>query len=135
LQSTPALSRRVRIANLIRGILLWQEGVKDPVLINIPEQVARLEKLEQGPPPEETPLKETLIFEAETRFQGNESLGKELDELFVGLNEEILREKFAAKMLELKRAEEKGNIPLAETLLAECQVISKELHTITKPNK
>jgi len=38
-------------------------------------------------------------------------------------------------MLELKRAEEKGNIPLAETLLAECQVISKELHTITKPNK
>jgi primosomal protein N'' len=46
-----------------------------------------------------------------------------------------LKEKFAAKMTELKRAEEAGDIPLAEKLLSECQNISKELHALTKPNK
>ena len=128
------LSRRLRIRNLIDGILLWQESAEEAVLKDISEHRARLEKLEEGPPPNSWG-RDTLIFEAEVRFQGSPHLDKELEELFEGLAEENLRDKFSGKMAELKRAEESGDLSLAEKLLAECQAISKELHALTKPNK
>lgn len=127
-------SRRMRIENLVHGILLWQEENKEPLLKNILSHRDRFEKLLGGPPPK-APHKDTLIFEAEVRFQGAAQLEEELEELFKSLTEEILRDRFGAKMIELKRAEEKGDIPLAEKLLTECQSISKEIHTLTKSNK
>ena len=104
------------------------------MLKDISEYRARLEKLEEGPPPD-SKVRDVLIFEAEVRFQASPHLDKELEELFKGLAEEILRDKFSEKMTELKRAEESGDLALAEKLLAECQAISKELHALTKPNK
>jgi len=35
-------------------------------------------------------------------------------------------------MIELKHAEASMDVSMAEKLLAECQAISKELHTLTK---
>ena len=130
----PTMSRRLRIRNLIDGILLWQESAGGVMLKDISEYRARLEKLEEGPPPD-SKVRDVLIFEAEVRFQASPHLDKELEELFKGLAEEILRDKFSEKMTELKRAEESGDLALAEKLLAECQAISKELHALTKPNK
>lgn len=126
------LSRQVRIMRMIEGALIWQEGSKEPALKNIPEYRARLSILLEGSPPIEEGEREKLVFEAEARLHGSERIAEEIDDLFKSLQEEILREKFTVKMAELKQAEVSGDIPKAEKLLAECQVISKELHTLTK---
>lgn len=127
--ATP-LPRQARIARTIEGVLRWQEGLKDGTLNNISDYRAKFAKLLESPP--EIGDGEALIFEAESRLEGSERIEEELDGLLKGLEEEILRERFSAKMAELKQAESSGDIPKAEKLLAECQVISKELHTLTK---
>lgn len=124
------LSRQERIVRTIEGVLRWQESMKDATLKNISDYRARLTKLLESPP--NVTDGDSLIFEAELRLEGSERIEEELHGLFRGLEEEILREKFALKMTELKQAEGAGDIPRAEKLLAECQVISKELHALTK---
>lgn len=121
-----ALSRRLRIGNLIQGILFSQEILEVPQIKDLEHARRRFEKLEEGPPYAEMPLRESLIFEAETRFQGEEKLEKELEELFQELEKEILNDKLLAKRAEIKQAEEAGDIPRAEKLLAEFQAISNE---------
>ena len=132
-RTVATLSRRARIARTIEGVLLWQEGMKEPFLENIIRYRSQFSKLLDGSPPfEEAPKEDELIFEAEARLQGSERIEEELKELWRWFAEEILRDKFAAKMTELKEAEKEGDVPKAEKLLAECQNISKELHTLTK---
>ncbi|MBI5077783.1 MAG: DNA primase [Candidatus Yonathbacteria bacterium] len=128
------ISRQARIIRTIEGGLRWQEGIAEPALKNIPEYRAQFAKLLEESPPDslETISSDELIFEAEARFHGSEHMEKELNELLHNLKEEILREKFTTKMTELKQAEIKGDVSLAEKLLAECQAISKEIHALTK---
>lgn len=128
------LSRRARIARIIESTLLWQEGMKESTLKDIIIYRSQFAKLLDGSPPIEESVKEDeLIFEAEARFQGSERIEEELKELLQGFAEEILKEKFAGKMSEIKEAERAGDVPKAEKLLAECQKISSELHALTKP--
>ncbi|HAS84829.1 MAG TPA: DNA primase [Candidatus Yonathbacteria bacterium] len=125
-------SRLVRIARTIEGVLRWQEGLKENAINNIGDYRARFAKLLEGSPPIDVVLGDAIIFEAEARLHGSERIEEELNDLLRTMNEEILQEKFTAKMAELKEAENKGDVPLAEKLLTECQSISKELHTLTK---
>lgn len=128
------LSRRIRIARIIESTLLWQEGTKEPTLKDIASYRSQFTKLLDGSPPIEDGVKEDeLIFEAEARLEGSERIEEELKELLQGFAEEILKERFAEKMSEIKEAEMAGDVPKAEKLLAECQNISNELHTLTKP--
>ena len=126
------LSRQTRIIRIIEGALRWQEGLAECGVENISEYRNQFAKLLEGSPPLEVVNGDELIFEAEARFHGGEHIEEELKELLNNLKEEIIREKFAIKMEELKNAEQKGDVPLAEKLLTECQAISKELHTLTK---
>ena len=128
----PPLSRLLRIARTIEGVLRWQEGLKENAINNIGDYRARFAKLLEGSPPIDVVLGDAIIFEAEARLHGSERIEEELNDLLRTMNEEILQEKFTAKMAELKEAENKGDVPLAEKLLTECQSISKELHTLTK---
>lgn len=132
--ASQALSRRLRIGNLIRGLLLWQEDTPEPLIKNIPEYRARFEKLEEGPPLPQVPLKDTLVFEAEVRFQGSQKLEIELEELLKEFRIEILREKASAKLVEFQQAKSAGNTALENKLLIEYDLISKELET-AKSNK
>lgn len=131
-QHEKPVSRQARIARIIEGALLWQEGLENAAVKDLAEYRARFAKLLEGSPPSEKRNSGELIFEAEARFQGSEQVEEELRDLLKSLEEEMLREKFTAKMAELKKAEEAKDITQAEKLLAECQVISKELHTLTK---
>ncbi len=129
------LSRRLRIAQTIEGALLWQESSKEPVVADIKKYRTQLEKLQgkvlDEQASESPPQRDELIFEAEARFHGNERVEEELKELLRSLEEEIVRDKFAQKMAELKESETRGNIEEAQKILAECQAISKELQTLT----
>lgn len=129
----PPVSRRARIGNLIYGILVWQEGEKTPLIKNIPEYRKRLEKLEKGPPQDLSP-NDAIIFEVETRFQGNEQLEKELQELFREHEKEILKETQLAKLVEIQQARSRGDSDRESELLIEYNSISKELETL-KSNK
>ena len=126
------ISRLSRIARVIEGALLWQEGMKEPLLKDVLVYRSQFAKLIEESPPLQIVNSEELIFEAEARFHGSERLEDELKELLQSFTEEILRNQFSKKMIELKQAEEQCDIPLAEKLLVECQEISKKLHTITK---
>lgn len=131
-QAIAPISRQARIARTLEGALRWQEGLTEPAIKNIPELRARFAKLLEGSPPGEVTSGDKLIFEAEARLHGSERIEEEIEDLLKSLEEELLREKFTAKMAELKRAEIEGDISKAEKILAECQAISKELHTLTK---
>jgi len=121
-------SRRARIARIIKGILLWQEGLKESSF-EIPRYQTRFEKLLEDMSAQEILFEdtETLIFEAEARFHGNEHLAQEIEELLKSLEEEIHRELFAKKMKQLKEAEQENDTLRAQKLLVECQEISKKL--------
>ncbi len=123
-------SRHARIAEAILGILLWQESLKDLGIKNIPAHRERLTKIlgSEHPPGKDS----GMVFEAETRFGETLNLEHELEILFKNLEDEMLRDLFATKMAELKTAEAKADVLLAEKLLVECQAISKELHALTK---
>jgi len=126
------LSKELRIIRAIEGILRWQEGLKEDAIPNIEKYRERFTKLLGNSPPIIKENSDQLIFEAEARLHGSERIVEEIENLMDALSEEILREKFTSKMAELKRAEARKDIPLAEKLLAECQTISKELYTLTK---
>lgn len=130
LASVNPLSRRLRVARTIEGALLWQESTEEPLIADIKKYRERFEKL-CGEDAESPPPRDLLIFEAEARFHGNAHLEQELKELLETLEEEIIRDRFAQKMTELKESETRGNIEEAQKILAECQAISKELQTLT----
>ncbi|MBI3634508.1 MAG: toprim domain-containing protein [Candidatus Yonathbacteria bacterium] len=128
----PLLSRRARIMRIIEGTLLWQEGLPSPGVTNGEKYRALLEKFREGEKEQKrTPQEcDILIFEAETRWQGTQgTLQKELDELFKTLKEETIRNQFIKKMGQLKQAERDNDLEEAQKLLAECQEISKKLHS------
>ena len=131
--SVAPLSRRSRIARTIESLLLWQERAKEPLLADVPKYRTLFSELREGAELHEGPPKnhDELIFEAEARFHGNENIEKEIEQLLKNFKEEIIRDRFTEKMERLKKAEEQGNIEEAHKLLAECQAISKELHTLT----
>lgn len=131
--SVAPLSRRSRIARTIESLLLWQEGAQEPLLADVPKYRTLFSELREGAELQQGPPKnhDELIFEAEARFHGNENIEKEIEQLLKNFKEEIIRDRFTEKMEQLKKAEEQGNIEEAQKLLAECQAISKELHTLT----
>lgn len=131
------ISRKIRIARAIESVLLWQEEAQQPLVPDIEKYRKRYLKLLDGPPPEEVSRvsRDKLIFEAEARFNGNEDIGADLDELLKNFHEEILREKFSEYMEKLKTAESQGDISEAQELLIKCQAVSKELHTLTNSLK
>ncbi|MFZ2303299.1 MAG: DNA primase [Minisyncoccia bacterium] len=130
--STVPISRLLRIARAIEGVLRWQEGLKEKAISNISDYRARFAKLHEASPPTDVVLGDAIIFEAEARLHGSERIEEELNDLLRTMNEEILQEKFTAKMTELKQAEIKGDVDEAGKLLIECQAISKALHELTK---
>jgi len=70
-----------------------------------------------------------LIFEAENIY-GGELKEKEIDELFLNLEEDILRQELEIKMKDLQKAEIEKNDDLVIKLLALCQKVTKRLSEI-----
>ena len=129
----PTLSRPERIMRIIEGTLLWQGGLPEPSISSMEKYRARFEEfLAKRERVERTPQeRETLIFEAEARWQGSQdALKREIDLLFKDLEEELIRNQFIEKMGQLKQAERDNNHEEAGKLLAECQMISERLHSL-----
>lgn len=122
-------SRRETIEKSLVAILWWQEGLTHPVIdvLSFTKRFSQLlgegyassllERLREK--------KDQLAFEAEIIF--SDTAAASVDELFVSLEGELLKESYFDAMERLKYAEENGRKEDVETLLLECKTLSDQL--------
>jgi DNA primase len=131
-----ARNRKNYIERRILGIIFWQEKEKEPVVDTT--KLRTLLVMIAGEPyvnamlTEYKPLAEEIIFEAESYYGDKEALTREVTELVMNFEEDILREQFVKIMRELGDAERDKEKEKAEKLLAQCQEISQKLAELSK---
>jgi DNA primase len=128
--------RKNYIMRRILGILFWQEGEKtkfidtDKLRISLigiagDEYVAKAIA-------EYKNQKEEIIFEAEAYYGEDDDPTKELEELLLNFEEDILREGFVKVMNELETAERGHDEKKSKELLDICQTITQKLAELSK---
>jgi DNA primase len=128
--------RRSYIERRLYGILLWQEGEKEKIIDTDKLRVALISIV--GDQYVVNALrafqdeKEELVFEAEAYYGDKDHLNKELEELLINFEEDVLREKFVEAMGKLHLAESEHNEKETKKLLAVCQDLSTELSALSK---
>ena len=129
-------NRKSYIERRLFGVIFWQEKLVEPhvdvtklraTLVMIAGVKYIHELLEEF-----TPLAEEMIFEAESYYGEKEALTRELTELIINFEEDVLREQFVKVMRELGEAEREKDKEKSEKLLATCQDISQKLAEISK---
>lgn len=131
-----ALSRARTIRRRLVGILLWQESLTEPVIDTADlarrltaeigeEDFARVRKAPEA-------AKNDVLFEVELLYQEVPHLDREVLELLDNLREETVRERLAASLRDMRRAEESGDDARAKELFDTCDALSKELAALTR---
>ncbi len=124
------------VVRRIAGLLFWLEASPNPILEFKPfleritgivgkEGVDRLYE-------EYKETKQELIFEAENYYDNAKNVEREIGELAVSFEEDVLRAHFVTAMVELERAEAKGDEKEVEKILQKCQDISVRLTQLQK---
>jgi len=129
--------RKNYIERRLYGIIFWQEGLGEKKVLEIEKirlklisflgdqyLVESLREFEKE--------KEELIFEAEAYYGEQKVLEREVEELLVNFEEDILREKFSKSMTELTQVERDGNEERQQELLTICQDIGARLSELSK---
>ncbi|TSC59371.1 MAG: DNA primase [Parcubacteria group bacterium Gr01-1014_107] len=124
------MDRKEMIASKIMGVIVWREGLENPKL-NIKEARKRLthiagEKLISG-----LGDKEEAVFEAEAYYTDKDNLEEIVEDLFVSLEEEILRWQFSDIMRELSLAERAKDLEKTKSLLSSCREIGEKINTLS----
>ena len=131
-----ALSRARTIRRRLVGILLWQESLAEPVIDTADlarrltaeigeEDFARVRKAPEA-------AKNDVLFEVELLYQEVPYLDREVLELLDNLREETVRERLAASLRDMRRAEASGDDARAKELFDTCDALSKELAALTR---
>jgi len=122
--------KRESIIRKIMSIIFWQESLKDRVI-----SLSKIKEEFEGIISDETKIqnfslkdKEDLIFEADVFYTNSENIEVELRELFLRLEEDILKEKLVEEMKKLKKAE-LNNVDSSD-ILKECQILSSKIQKI-----
>lgn len=123
----------------IWGISLWQKEEKTPAL----DPAKTFEHMKdivtadvfQNYHEEYEGEKNSMLFEAETKYNETDNLAKVVDELFIRLEQEMIRERLSHVMRKLTIAEKKGDESETQTLLTECQTLSQRMAQLTHPQK
>lgn len=133
---TKLVSRQTSIENRIMGVILWQEtkGQTDLDLRELEKRFVEILGADRFESLKVAALedKDKLIFEAEQYYEHGNHFMKDLDELFINLEEEILKEALSKQMVELHKAELIKDHARAEKFLIECQSINSRLAALKK---
>lgn len=78
---------------------------------------------------------ENILFEAEMMFSGSLTIEKDVEELFISLEEKVLKNQFALSMKELQQAERAQDKHKALEILQRCQNISLQLSKLNHKRK
>lgn len=129
-------TRQIGIERRILGVLMWQESKSKPE-IGIEHVRQRLREIlgEETAQSIETAAqseKDKLIFEAEQYYEHGSRFERDVEELFINLEEEILKEKLSRYMVELHKAELIRDHKRAEEFLIQCQGVNTKLAALRK---
>ena len=126
-------SRKEKIKEKILGIFLWQSGIKDPK-VDLDEIKKEYEKttedtnfLNNNVPSEE---KGRLIFEAEVCCGQEQPVQEQINDLFLNLKKEILKERSAKLYQQIKQAEESGDKKKEEELLSQRLELKRKMEEL-----
>ena len=117
--------RQDYIERKLLGIAFWQKTLATPAV----DFEMILNKLGEASKKYED-VKQDLIFEAEVFYQDADLMKKDTEEMFLNLEEEMLKEELSKKMRELYLAEEKKDQSLATQIFKECQALNDKLQEI-----
>ena len=126
--------RGVRIEDRLFGILFWQEILSPPKIdvVNLRDKLQKIlgEKnfLRSIEMPNEK--KNERIFEVEILYQNDDKLEKEVNELILNLEEDILGKAIEVVMTELGAAERAGDQEKAKLLMTTSKEITSRLNII-----
>ena len=126
--------RGIRIEDRLFGILFWQETLSPPI-VNIESLRTKLQTIlgdVRYASFMELPddKKNEQIFEVESIYQNTEKLEREIDELILNLEEDILGKAIEKIMSELGNAERTGDGDQIKLLLTTSQEIANRLNII-----
>ncbi len=140
-------SREQKIRDKITGIILWQEEAKKKERrIDVEKAKERLLSL-SGDTRIPKEKKENFILQAEVYYAGSEYLERELNDLFLNLEQDILDQELKEAMAELRLAERGLPLPAgppaeigkdekkAEMALKRCHEISKKINIIKEAKR
>jgi len=129
-------SRKQAIERRIVGAILWQEGKKDQVVTSaaIRKRFAEIvgEEEERVLERDVGIEKEKLIFEAEQYYEHSSRFNEEIEELFINMEEEVLKGELIKKMSELHKAELGKDGEMAKKLLTEYVEVTNKLSALKK---
>lgn len=134
-EESPGGTRVNAIERKVMGVILWQRVKKEKdnnIDIKEVESKAReifkerMKELEDYFEKE----KETLLFEIESYYSGKTDLGKDINYLLLGLEEEYLKKEFSEAMIILQRAEQSKDTETIAKYLEKCQQISQQINKI-----
>ncbi len=133
---TEIKKRKNYIERRILGILFWQEGEKEKLIdtdkLRVTLTMIAGDVYTANAIRDFTKEKDEIIFEAESYYGDKEVIERELKELLLNLEEDMLRENFVKIMAELGSAEKTNNDEEARRLLIQCQDISQKLAELSK---
>jgi DNA primase len=124
--------RRKFIERSIRAIISWQKTFKEPV-IDVEKTHKRLQEIcgdddvSSVADEASSPTSDELLFEAEVSYSESNRLERDLEELFLNLEEEVLKERYAQVMDALREAERRGDNGGVERALVHCNELSKKI--------
>ena len=126
--------RGIRIEDRLFGILFWQQTLSPPKIdiemLRSKLQTILGEKNFSNSMEMPTDKKNERIFEVELLYQNDERLEREVDELILNLEEDILGKAIEIVMTELGNAERSGDEEKAKLLMTTSQEITSRLNTI-----
>ncbi len=127
------VSRHDRLVRLVAGILFWQEKEEKPD-VDVSALRESFERILSTTPEALYPEtdRDGIAFEAETGYVDSSHIDKHVKEMFVFLEEHMLKESLTACMSELTKAESEGRQAEALELLAKCKEITKRLNEVQK---
>jgi DNA primase len=130
------ISRLDIITRKLFGLLAFAEKNQDKVSLDpkkYHEQIKEITGDEyQNIAREAEPLKDELIFEAEATYGDGHDIGKELAELMVNFEKDVLKKKLAQAMNDLAAAEREKNVEKSNSAAKLCHELSKKLAEVSK---
>lgn len=115
------LSRKDSIMRELYGVVLWKksEELRKRLEEIIGDEKQKLEELDL--------VKDQLIFEAETKYGDEKTFDTTIEDLFMNLDIEYVRDQFTHTMKALALAEKEGDAEKSSTLLKRCQELTETL--------
>jgi len=120
-------SRKEAIEKKIQGIILWQSSSRSDLAEEMLQRYKTIAGMIREIQEEE---KNALIFEAEAFYSGTASLEKEVEDLFLNFEKEVIKDSLTEAMNELRRAELLHDSGKATEILGTCKMLSEKLNKL-----